>query len=202
MAAGLTYTLARKNLTLKFPNVVLLLCRADVAHLQWPRASSDNNMEFSDEFSIITQRDVYENDENRFDLLTLMLRAVDEESDVSNDQNEIEPYFYDRPRIPFDDGTPAVTPQDFDDVNIVQDVIGVGNAEPTTERPKDEEGVSVPVPEKLEEFSGYVYVRPQRPMELPTVTTTTEATDEYVDLPGASARTTIVDEEGANVSTK
>lgn len=155
----------------------------------WPRATADHERQLFDEFTIITRKDVYENDENRIDLITLMLRSVD-----NSDQNEIKPYFYDRPTIPFDDGAiPSSSSPSLQDVDVI---VPNSNAEPTTERPSDGDS-TIPLPEKLEIFTGYTYDRPSNSMQLPSEEVPNESTTtDTVDyLPGASSRTTVDVEE-------
>lgn len=131
----------------------------------------------ADKFVVITRKDIYSTG-NRIDLLKLKLRNEHHEFMAINglldtSYNEIKPYMYEKPMVPFHEGEPSNDNESREDV------------EPTTTKPL----VMVPaiLPEKLEDF-GYAYDRPLNPMELPDRPIKVTTSEPYDELPGASAR--------------
>lgn len=129
----------------------------------------------ADKFVVITRKDIYSSD-NRIDLLKLKLRNeqfMEINGLVDTRFNEIKPYVYEKPKIPFHEGDVNNENESREDV------------EPTTAKSM----VMVPaiLPEKLEDF-GYSYDRPLNPMELPDRPIQLTTSEPYDDLPGASAR--------------
>lgn len=92
---------------------------------------------------------------------------------VDTSFNEIKPYVYEKPMVPFHEGEPTNDNESREDV------------EPTTAKSM----VMVPsvIPEKLEDF-GYSYDRPSNPMALPDQPIQRTTSDPYDEFPGASAR--------------
>lgn len=129
----------------------------------------------ADKFVVITRKDIYSAN-NRIDLLKLNLRNeqfMEINGLVDTSFNEIKPYVYEKPMVPFHEGEPTNDNESREDV------------EPTTAKSM----VMVPsvIPEKLEDF-GYSYDRPSNPMALPDQPIQRTTSDPYDEFPGASAR--------------
>lgn len=146
----------------------------DVSHLSGLQIHN-RPADGANKFVVITRKDVYSSD-NRIDLLKLKLRNEHQEfmainGLVDTSYNEIKPYIYEKPNVPFHEGEPSNDNESREDV------------EPTTAKPM----VPAILPEKLEDF-GYSYNRPLNPMELPDRQIKITTSEPYDDLPGASAR--------------
>lgn len=169
VSAPNSYKLKHKDLF-----ILSFLAWCDVSHLSGLQKS---NGPIDDKFVVITRKDIYSSD-NRIDLLKFKLsndhrQFMEINELVDTGFNDIKPYVYETPMVPFYDGQPSNDNKEREDI------------EPTT--PKSMVMIPPVLPEKLEDF-GYSYDRPLNPMALPDRPFELTTREPYDELPGASAR--------------